>query len=335
MTRRNVSRRDFFKLSLLGAGGLMLSACGNSGSASGSSATGMRVVKDIEDNDVEVPANPAKVVALSEPTLDNMLALGVTPIGATAGRGQSTIPNYLLDQARDVPILGNVAQPNFEAIGAAKPDLILVDGTSINNNPPVIEALKKIAPVVYTGWAGGDWKINLRLTANALNKADEGDDVIKEYEKRAKDVADELGNYANATFSIVRWQGNSAALILNELPAGRALKDVGLKRPLNQDKDGRGHSDPVSLENLKDIDADFMFFGTLGGSSVTNTQAGGSADIEQAKRAVQEATKLPGFTDLVAYQQSHIIPVDGSVWTSTGGPILMNRIIDDIRNNLV
>ncbi|APT93414.1 iron siderophore ABC transporter substrate-binding protein [Corynebacterium phocae] len=334
MFSSKISRRGFFSAALTGLAVVGLAACSSEPPADTQSGT-TRVVKDIEDLDVEVPEHPQRVVALSEPTLDNLLALGVTPVGATAGRGQTTLPNYLLDQAGDIPILGNVAQPNFEAIGAAKPDLIFVDGTSVNNNPPVVEALRHIAPVVYTGWAGGDWRTNLRLTAEAMNMADKGEEIIADYDKKAKDVAKKLGDYGDSTFSVVRWQGNSASLILNELPAGRALKDVGLNRPPAQDREGRGHSDPVSLENLQDIDADYIFFGTLGGSAVNNPTAGGSADVADAIKAVEKAQELPGFTDLEAFQQNHIIPVDGSVWTSTGGPLLMNRLIDDIVEKLV
>ena len=272
---------------------------------------------------------------MSEPTLDNALALGVPLVGATAGRGQSTIPNYLSDKGKDIPILGNVAQPNFEAIGAAKPDLILVDGTSVNNNQPVLDALAKIAPTVYTGYPGGDWRENLRLTADALNMVDEAEDLMKDYDKKVKDATKKLEKYQDKTFSIIRWQGNNAALILKELPAGRALTDLGLKRPPAQDREGKGHSEPVSQENLSDIDADYIFFGTLGGSSVGNTQAGGSVDTEGAKEAIAEATKVPGFEDLYAYQEDHIIPVDGSLWTSTGGVLLMNTIVDQVVEFLV
>ena len=44
--------------------------------------------------------------------------------------------------------------------------------------------------------------------------------------------------------------------------------------------------------------------------------------------------RVPGFTRLNAYRQDHIILVDGSAWTSTGGPLLMNRLVDDVRNAL-
>lgn len=314
------------------AASLALSACGGADSIGSSPATEgpTRVVVDAEGTEVVVPEHPERVVVLSEPTMDGTLALGVTPIGAVTGRGQQTVPNYLADVAADLPILGGIAQPNFEAIGAAKPDLILVDGTSVNNNPPVVAALRKIAPVVYTGYAGGDWRVNFRRVAEALNMVDEGETVIAEYDAKVEDAKPKLAKYADNTFSIVRWQGTGAALILKELLPGRALTDLGLKRPANQDREGRGHSDPVSLENLKSIDADYMFFGTLGGSSIENPNAGGTTDITGGEKALAEAEKVPGFTELSAYQNDHIILVDGSSWTSTGGPILMNSIIDDV-----
>lgn len=311
----------------------MLTACGSGDT--GSAEAGTRQVEDVTGQMISVPERPTKVVTLSEPTLDSALALGVTPIGTAAGRGQSGVAAYLADEAGDLPVLGSIAQPNYEAIGKAKPDLILVDGTSINNNDDAIAALRSIAPTVYTGYAGGSWRSNFELVADALNLEAEGRKVIEQYDARVKGVAGKLGDYADKTFSIVRWQGGSASLILKELPPGEALDDLGLQRPANQDRRGRGHSEPVSLENLQDIDADYLFFGTLGGSSVDNPTAGGASDADAAEGALADAADAPGFTQLKAYRDSHVIPVDGSAWTSTGGPILMNRIIDDVSKALV
>ena len=313
---------------------LTLAGCGLVGGDPEDATGQTRVVTGVDGVAVEVPADPQRVVTLSEPTLDGVLALGVTPIGTTAGRGQSGVPNYLAEQAADIPILGNVAQPNFEAIGKADPDLILVDGTSINNNPPVIELLRKTAPTVFVGYAGGDWKVNFANTANALNKVDEGERIMADYAAHAAEVAEAIGDRSDETFSIVRWQGNAPALILKELPPGIALTDLGLRRPPNQDMWGRGHSEPVSLENLADIDADWIFFGTLGGSSVTNPTAGGSSDAAESAKVLAQAAQTPGFTLLSAYRNNRIVPVDGSLWTSTGGPLLMNRIVDDVRTAL-
>lgn len=314
-----------------------LAACGSTSAAGATTTptTATRTVVDIEGTSMQVPVHPERVVTLSEPTLDGALALGVTPIGTTSGRGQSGVPGYLADEAGDIPILGGVAQPNYEAIGKAAPDLILVDGTSINNNPEAIEVLRKIAPTFYAGYAGGDWRATFGYVATALNLDDAGAQVISAYDAHAAEVGAQLGAYQDDTFSIVRWQGGSASTILAELPPGMALADLGLKRPASQDRRGRGHSEPVSLENLADIDADYMFFGTLGGSSVGNPAAGGAADLSGAQQALAEAVQTPGFTDLTAYRDGHIILVDGSLWTSTGGPVLMTRIVDAVRDALV
>jgi iron complex transport system substrate-binding protein len=295
-----------------------------------------RTVLDIDERPIEVPASPERVVTLSEPTLDGALALGVVPVGTTAGRGQQGVPLYLSDLGAGIPVVGNVANPNYEEIAKVRPDLILVDGTSINNNAEVIAILEEIAPVVICGYAGGDWRVNFSIVAEALGRTAEAEQVVASYERHAAEVAAQLaGPYGASTFSIVRWQGTSASMILNELPPGRVLADLGLARPANQDRDGRGHSEPVSLENLGEIDADYMFFGTLGGSSVDNPQAGGAADLEGARMALEEAVQTPGFAQLAAYRDSHIILVDGSLWTSTGGPLLMNRIIDAVEGALL
>jgi iron complex transport system substrate-binding protein len=279
---------------------------------------------------VRVPAEPQRVVALSEPTLDGVLALGVVPVGTVSGRGQSAVPNYLAELAAGVPLLGGVAQPNFEAIGAARPDLILVDGTSINNNPPVVAALRRIAPVVYTGFAGGDWRDNFALVAEALGRVEAGERVVAGYEAQVAEAKAAVADHADETFSIVRWQGGSASVILKELLPSRVLADLGLKRPPSQDAYGRGHSEPVSLENLSQLDADYIFFGTLGGSSVDNPNAGGASDVSGARQALAAAEKVPGFTKLNAYQRGRVVLVDGSVWTSTGGPLLLGRIVSDV-----
>lgn len=310
-----------------------LAAC-SSGSAESSSGGATRTVVDIDEKKVTVPAHPTRVVALSEPTLDALVALGVKPVGAVNGRGQSTVPAYLAAKLKGVPNVGNIAQPNYEAIAKVKPDLILVDGTSINNNADALAALRHIAPTVYTGYAGGPWKLNFSITADALNRKTEADKVVADYRAKVAAAKQKLTGYAGSTFSIVRWQGGAPALILKELPAGEVLSDLGLKRPKNQDRDGRGHSEPVSLENISQIDADYLFFGTLGGSSVDNPDAGGSADTTAATKALATAEKTPGFTRLKAYREGHIVAVDGSAWTSTGGPVLMAGIVDDVVKEL-
>ncbi len=315
-------------------------AIGGEGVASGipglADGTPFRVIEDVRHDAVAVPVQPKRVVTLSEPPLDGALALGVKPVGSVNGRGQTTMPNYLLDLAEGIPSVGTVAQFNFEAIADLEPDLILTYASG-GNNPESIAIMEKIAPVYFIGYAGAEWKTTFRNVANALNEQDAAEKLLDDFDAYATKVKDELyaAGFEDETFSIVRWQGSNASLILKELPPGMALEAIGLKRPPSQDKEGRGHSEPISLENLSDADADYMFFGTLGGSSVDNPVAGGTADVSGAQKAYEEAQGVPGFRDLTAYKEGHVILVDGSLWTSTGGPILMRKIIEFVEETLL
>ena len=186
MYNKQLGRRAFLSLAGLTAAGLVLSSCKKRQS-------GTRIIKNAFGDNIVVPAGPERVAAMSEPTLDNALALGATLIGGTAGRGQSTIPSYLEDKGHGVPILGNVAQPSYGALKEAKPDLILIDGTSIGTDQQAIESLTAIAPLAYTGYAGGDWRDNLRITADALNMTGEADDLVSDYNGKVKSS----GNWKN------------------------------------------------------------------------------------------------------------------------------------------
>lgn len=206
-----------------------------------------------------------------------------------------------------------------------------------NNDTETLNALSQIAPVFFTTQKGGDWRETFTLTADALGLADQAETKLAEFDQHVASVSARLkdAGYLDQTYSVVRWQGDSAGLILKELPAGQALTALGMKRPANQDRDGEGHSEPVSLENIDQIDADWIFFGTLGKSSVNNPSAGGNTGVEASAAALEEAKTTVGFDSLGAVQANHVIPVDGSLWTSTGGYLLMDGIISSIEAQFV
>ena len=156
-----VNRRAFFGLALASSAALALAACSSettttttSGGSTSGGNSGTRTIKDIDEENVEVPANPQKVIVLSEPTLDGLLALGVTPVGSVsvAAVRRAQLP---CRPRQGVQIIGTVAQVNYEQIGNLEPDLILVDSTGVDKRSETYETLKKIAPVVvYCGYAG-------------------------------------------------------------------------------------------------------------------------------------------------------------------------------------
>lgn len=304
--------------------------------ASGAAAGGSRTVTDAKGRSVEVPAVPERVVALSEPTLDAALALGVTPVGTTNGRGQSTVSNYLLEQAADVPVVAEIGQPRFEQVAAADPDLILVDGTTLSDDA-VIDKLDAIAPTVWVNGPGEDWKVAFEAAADALGKQAEAEEVLAEHDARVEEVKASLGENADAQVSIVRWTGGLPALLLQEINSSRVVAEVGLTRPPAQDKEGPGHSSPVSLENLDQVDAEWLFLGTLGGAAGPGGGGGAAGSIEggaggdAAAAALQLAQDVPGFSDLSVAKSGNIVLVDGSAWTSAGGPLAAGVVLDEVQ----
>lgn len=316
---------------------VFLSACGGSGGDGGGespAAAASRTITDAKGTKVTVPGRATRVLPLSEPTLDAALALGITPIATTAGRGQNAIPAYLRDRARNVASVGGLGAPNLERVASLAPDLILIDGTAFQD-AAVIDKLRQIAPTVYVSKTGEDWRTAFEASADVLGRATEGERVLAGYDERVSAVKSGLGERGSDTVSIVRWGGiGLPAVIMKELCAGRVLTDLGLPRPRFQDQDGPGHSVPVSLEQLEDIDADWIFFGALGAGGPDGGAVDAPADVSSAKAAIAAAGDTPGFDDLKASRADHVIPVDGSAWTSAGGPLAARVVVDDVARTL-
>ena len=51
--------------------------------------------------------------------------------------------------------------------------------------------------------------------------------------------------------------------------------------------------------------------------------------------ALEEAKSTVGFDSLGAVKANHVIPVDGSLWTSAGGYLLMDGIVSNIEAQFV
>ncbi|MEV7232368.1 iron-siderophore ABC transporter substrate-binding protein [Polymorphospora sp. NPDC051019] len=297
-----------------------------------STPDGSRTVTDGKGAQVTVPADPTRVIALSEPTLDGALALGLTVVGTTSGRGQGAVSAYLADKAAGIPVVASVAGPNLEQILTLTPDLILTDGT-VSADDSVLDKLAGIAPTVYISPTGADWQTAFTTLGDVVNRAAETEQVLAGYRGRVDEIKAGLGPNTGATVSIVRWGLGQPSVLLRELPPSKVLADLGLRRPPAQDRDGPGHSQPVSRENLDQLDADWMFFGTLGGAtSPEGGNTGSAADVGRAASAamLDNAVQTPGFTALRAYRDQRIVPVDGSAWTSAGGPLAATVILTDV-----
>ncbi|MEV7184709.1 ABC transporter substrate-binding protein [Kitasatospora sp. NPDC093102] len=322
-----VRRRAAQALAVTGAAALLLTGCGSSGSSSGSPAAaspaagpagggdggGKRTVKDATGKAVEVPAEPKRILTLTQEDLDAVLALGVKPVGITNGQGLAEPPAYLKDKVQGVPVVGNLLQPVMDKVIAAKPDLILAGDMQ---DEQVLRQLREITPATLVTMApADDWKLAFRGIGNAVNKLDQANKVIGDYEAKAAKAGGELAGNKGAAVSIVRWNPTGPSWMEKKQFASGVALDMGLTRPAAQDKDGNAHSPALSLEKLNEIDGDWLFLSTL---------------TDDGKAALKEVQSKPAYQELGAVKNNRTVTVDGSVWSTRGGPLAADVVIGDI-----
>ncbi|MEZ3179608.1 ABC transporter substrate-binding protein [Streptomyces pimonensis] len=322
MSPARASRRTVLVPAAVVTGALLLTGCGDDGGgdSAGGSETGTRQVTDATGRKVDVPAEPRKVVTLSEPTLDAALALGIEPAGATAGRGQKGVSTYLADKAGEAQVVATVAEADMEKLAALQPDLILLDETTAVKGE--VSKLESIAPTVVTAKLNEDWKKAFTATADALNRKAEAEKILTGFDADVTAAKGKLGENAGAVVSVIRWQNKAPSAVGRGVGhVGATLTALGLQRPEDQQGVGTGHSEPVSLEKLSTIDGDWLFFGTLG-------------EKADGEKAYAEAQKVPNFSRLKAEQEGHVVVVQGSAWNSAGGPLAARIVLDDVTKAL-
>lgn len=282
---------------------------------------------DAQGRDVEIPINPQRVVTLTELDLDSALAVGITPVGSVNGRGQQTLPAYLADLTAEVESVGSLAEPSLEKIVSLNPDLILV-GDPIPPIQELMPELEQIAPVFVTFQSGENWqetftwKIAFEGVAVALNREAEAEVFLADYQQRVETIKALLPADGPIEASVTRWMPEGPVVMVPAHFSSLILADVGLSRPAAHADIGGAHgahSEVISMEALDIIDGDWLFIGTL------------NADGTAALDAVRDNLL---FQQLEAVQNNQVVTVDGTVWTSIGGPLAALKVLDDIEQAL-
>lgn len=270
---------------------------------------------DAAGRELTIPVKPQRVITLSEVDLDAMLALGVKPIASSDGRGQNSFPRYLdVSLTQGIVSVGRLGDPSYEAILAQHPDLILLGGFYTDQ---ALEKLSAIAPVVVTYTMRDDWKVSFANIAKLLDRRAECDAFMQKYNAQLDSVRKLIGEHINDTVSIIRWNPKGPMFMYNTVFASKVIADIGLKRPEHQDKGGAPHSPILSLESLDQLDGDWIFMGTL----LTEGEA-----VDQMKAA----TSTPAFAALKGVKSNQLVAVDGSKWTSLGGPLAAMQVLEDV-----
>ncbi|MGB8946799.1 MAG: iron-siderophore ABC transporter substrate-binding protein [Streptomyces sp.] len=321
-TRINGSARTgFTALALSGALALSLSACGSSDSDDAQAGSGSTHVIRTAMGDVKVPVAPKRVVVLDTAELDSAITLGVQPVGATHVEAASGFPGYLpKDEVGGIKDVGEMLNPNMEAIAALKPDVIL---TSKIRHGAKYEQLKRIAPTVMTENTGYPWKENFQVHADALGKKAEAKKAVAAYDAHAEQVTTSVGGPAKAKateVNVVRFvEGADIRIYGEKTYIATLLKDVGLGRPAIAAKAKDGFSYDVSPEKIDLADADVIFRATYG-------------DPKKSKQTQTVGSSL--WKSMDAVKKGNVHTVDDELWIQGIGYTAANRILDEMQKAL-
>ncbi|MEM8612857.1 MAG: iron-siderophore ABC transporter substrate-binding protein [Cyanobacteria bacterium P01_H01_bin.105] len=258
----------------------------------------------------QVPVSPKRVVVLDTTPLDAALALGVDPVG-TISYGMP--PGYLGKKASDIEIIGQFNQPNLEAIFKLKPDLIL-GAKSISER--LYPKLSRIAPTVFIEGAGRswDWKNNFLIYADALNRTDQAEQLLAEYEQQLTDLKSSLIPSPNdLTVSVIL---NGRFGFIAHTPtsfSGSILQEIGFKRNSTQGNDQQFFV-RLSREDLESPEGDILFL-----IHYPNTTS----------KAEFVSHRLWSQLDVV--QRGAVCEVKGEIWAAGRSILAAQQVLEDVK----
>ncbi|MES5895849.1 MULTISPECIES: iron-siderophore ABC transporter substrate-binding protein [Bacillus cereus group] len=318
-----MQKKSFTVFVFLLAFSLLLSACGKSNNKEESTKEDNKkemITVEHAMGKTEVPANPKRVVILTNEGTEALLELGVKPVGAVKSwTGDPWYP-HIKDKMKDVKVVGDEGQVNVETIASLKPDLII--GNKMRHEK-VYEQLKAIAPTVFSETLRGEWKDNFKFYAKALNKEKEGQKVLADYEARMKDLKGKLGDKVNQEISMVRFMPGDVRIYHGDTFSGVILKELGFKRPGDQNKDDFAERN-VSKERISAMDGDVLFYFTFD-----------KGDEKKGSELEKEYINDPLFKNLNAVKNGKAYKVDDVIWNTAGGVMAANLLLDDIEKRFV
>ncbi|WP_077222233.1 ABC transporter substrate-binding protein [Rathayibacter sp. VKM Ac-2630] len=207
---------------------------------------------------VEVPAVPERVVVVQSRALDLALALGVPAVGSTYWSKVNSVPAYLEDEVpTDFVLVGNDDEPDFEAIAALQPDLIIGD----EGVEPNLATFQDIAPVAAYASVGAegdfDWRTQLESVAEFTGTRDRAEEVLSEFEAMVAELDADV-EIPGQTVAPLRVRADQVRWHLPGTFAGAhvlsSMRNVTLPSPVVPSENGNWSVIPA--ERLDTIDTD-------------------------------------------------------------------------------
>ncbi|GAA1803278.1 iron-siderophore ABC transporter substrate-binding protein [Agromyces neolithicus] len=304
---------------------LLLTGCGTTEApaAAGDEAAAISIVDDRGET-IELGAPAEQVVALEWNTAENLVALGVMPVGVAdvAGYGAWVQSESLDDSVTDVGMRG---EPSVDAIAGLAPDLVV---TTTDLPETVIAQIEEFAPVLVVRGADasnpiGQMESNLERIATATGTDDEADAVLAEFDAKLAEgkAALEEAGLAGTEFMMSDSWASGGQVSIRPFAEGALLTAVAEELGLENAWTGEGDADyglgTTDVEGLTSVgDVEFLY--------ITNGEADAYA-VDLADNAV--------WTSLSFVQSGNVHRLPDGIWMF-GGPSSMSDYIDAVVDTL-
>ena len=263
----------------------------------------------------EIPLHPERIVVLdahNDFLLDGLLALGIKPIGLTRCSNCLNFDPFSI-VVGNLPSVGTGDQPSLEKILMLKPDLILGYWWQESFYPQLSEIAPTVMMDTYAG--GNDFKRNFRRLAEILDKNDQAECILAEYDERLQKFQQQFGEKLKTkTVSLLMFFGANFHVYgpKNHAFAG-VMSDAGIQFIPAYKSLGHDALFNMSLEVLPDWDADFLFVGLY--------------HDEDSPDEFESVLKQPLWSTLEAVQNEQVYVITE---IPSGGPIGSTQFIDEL-----
>lgn len=282
----------------------------------GAALAGEVTVKHAQ-GETKLPDVPQKVITFDLSSLDTLDTLGVKVSGVPTIKLQDYLSKYAGD---DYIKVGTLFEPDFEAVNAAEPDLIIVGGRSAAK----YAELAKIAPTIdLTADAANFVKSsedNIRTLANIFGKDKEAEEALTKLNAK-KDELKAL-TAKSGTGLLVLTTGGKISAYGPGSRFGVLYDEFGVKPAADDIKPG-GHGQPISFEYILEKNPDWLY--------VIDRDAAIGREGVAAEKFLDNAV----VAQTNAWKNKQVIYLDGSAWyLNASGLTSMEKIVDQLIGGL-
>lgn len=265
------------------------------------SAAAAEIVVSHSKGETTLPAIPKKVLVFDLASLDTLDTLGVGVDGVPSGAKPGYLSRYT---GNDVLNIGSLFEPDYEAVSAAQPDLIIVGGRSAAK----YEDLSKIAPTIDMSVDAEHFiksaKGNVKTLAEIFGKQAEADAALEKLDSSISTLKEKAAS-AGKGLLILTTGGKMSAYGAGSR-FGVLFSDYGVQQADVNIKVGT-HGQPVSFEYILEKNPDWLFIIDRDGAIGREGQAAAKLLDNQI---VAQTT---------AWKEGKVVYLDAASWYLTGG----------------